>query len=257
MPFLDEILASTRTRVEESKAKYTDEVLESRLAGREPARPFGEALAGSDFSIVAELKRATPSAGDIAPDLNPGEIAAAYARGGAAAISVLTEPEFFKGSLDDLEAALSAGPPVLRKDFVIDRRQLLESRAAGADAVLLIVRILGDDLAGFVTASRAVGLHALVEVFDKDDLRIALDAGARVIGINSRDLDTFEVDPERTARIMPLVPDDVVAIALSGVSTRAEIKELERTGARGALVGEALVTAPDPAAKIKELRGES
>jgi indole-3-glycerol phosphate synthase len=257
MPFLDTIVASTRSRIEESKAKFSAEVLEARLASATPARDFTGALSGPDFSIIAEIKRATPSAGQLAEHLNPGETARAYARGGAAAISVLTEPEFFKGSLDDLEAVLGAGLPVLRKDFVVDPWQLLESRAMGADAALLIVRIVRDDLAELFKASRALGLHVLVEIYDEDDLNAALDVGAEVVGVNNRDLDTFDVDPQRTSKLMPLIPDEVVVIALSGVSTRAEIEELASGGVRGALVGEALVRSEDPEAKLRELRGES
>ena len=257
MPFLDEILASTHKRIADSKAKVTAEVLEQRLASAPPARDFSSALSGKDFSIIGEIKRATPSAGVLAEQLNAGQTAAAYARGGAAAISVLTEPEFFRGSLDDIDAALPAGPPVLRKDFVVDEWQLLETRAAGADAVLLIVRIVGEELGNLFRSARAVGLQALVEVYDEEDLDRAISAGAEVIGINSRDLDTFEVDPDRTARLAPQVPGGVVVIGLSGVTTRAEIKELDSSGAHGALVGEALVTAADPEAKLRELRGES
>jgi indole-3-glycerol phosphate synthase len=257
VPFIDTIVGSTRSRIEESKAKFSAEVLEARLASATPARDFTGAVSGPDFSIIAEIKRATPSAGDLAEHLNPAETARAYARGGAAAISVLTEPEFFKGSLDDLEAVLGAGPPILRKDFVVDPWQLLESRAMGADAILLIVRIVRDDLTELFKASQALGLHALVEIYDEDDLEAAVDAGAEVVGINNRDLDTFEVDPQRTSKLMPLIPDDVIGIALSGVSTRTEIEEIASTGARGALVGEALVTAGDPESLLRELRGKS
>jgi indole-3-glycerol phosphate synthase len=257
MPFLDKILASTRDRVAQGKAKYTAEVLDQRLAAAPPPRDFAAALSGESFSILGEIKRATPSAGVLVEQLNPAQTSTEYASGGAAAISVLTEPDFFRGSLDDIESARGAGLPVLRKDFVIDPWQLLETKAAGADAILLIVRIAGDDLGRLFEAAGAVGLQTLVEVYDERDLAAAVDVGAPVVGINSRDLDTFEVDPDRTARLAPQVPKGVTVIGLSGVSTRAEIKELESVGAHGALVGEALVTAADPAAKLRELRGES
>jgi indole-3-glycerol phosphate synthase len=257
MAFLDKILASTRKRIADDKAKVTAEVLESRVASAPPARDFPGALGGDDLSIIGEIKRATPSAGVLAEKLNPAEMAAAYARGGAAAISVLTEPEFFRGSMDDLEVVADTGPPVLRKDFVLDPWQLLQSRAGRADAVLLIVRIVPGELVSLFNAARTVGLHTLVEIYDEDDLGIALEAGAAVIGINSRDLETFEVDPHRTERLMPLIPSDVTVIALSGVKTRSDVKELEATGVHGVLVGEALVTSGDSASKLRELRGET
>jgi len=184
-------------------------------------------------------------------------MAAAYADGGAAALSVLTEPERFLGSLDDLEAALGAGLPVLRKDFILDDWQLLESRAAGADAVLLIVRALGGDLGGFLDATAALGMAALVEVHDAGELALAAEAGATLVGVNHRDLATFEVDPDRTAKLAALTPEGTTLVALSGVSTRAEVEELEGAGADAVLVGEALVTAQDPAAKVRELLGQA
>jgi indole-3-glycerol phosphate synthase len=257
MGFLDKIVASTRKRIAEDGAKVTAEVLEARVSAAPPARDFPGALGGDELSIIGEIKRATPSVGVLSEQLNPAAMASAYARGGAAAISVLTEPEFFRGSMDDLEQVADTGPPVLRKDFVLDPWQLLQSRAGRADAVLLIVRIVPREVARLLDAARAVGLHTLVEVYDEEDLTVALDAGATVIGINNRDLDTFEVDPHRTERLMPLIPSDVTVIALSGVKSRAEVKELEAIGVHGVLIGEALVTSGDPAVKLRELRGES
>src|SRR5918997_7136073 len=145
-----------------------------------------------------------------------------------------------------MHAALEAGVPVLRKDFVVDPWQVMESRAAGADAILLIVRVVGEGLAELLSASRALGMDALVEVHHEDELEDALGAGATLIGVNHRDLTTFEVDPERTAKLAPLVPHECTVVALSGVSTRAEVEELEAAGASAVLVGESLVTSADP-----------
>lgn len=255
MSYLTDILASTRARVDGVRTKLNEAALEQRIASVEPPRGFARALTDEGIAIIAEIKRATPRAGALDLDLDAARLAAAYAGGGAACISVLTEPDHFKGSIEDLQAARTAGLPVLRKDFVIDEMQILESRAAGADAVLLIVRILDERLQELVAAIQTLGMDALVEVHDEAELERALEAGARVIGVNHRDLETFEVDPDRTAKLAPLLPEDALLVALSGVSTRAEIEALERAGAAAVLVGESLVTSPDPAAKLRALRG--
>lgn len=255
MPYLDDIVAATRARIAESRARLTEDALESRVASMEPPRGFGAALQAGEVSIIAEIKRATPRAGALDLDLDAARLAGEYAAGGAAALSVLTEPDFFKGSIEDLHAARSAGLPVLRKDFVLDDFQVLESRAEGADALLIIVRILGRELDRLVAATRALGMDALVEVHDEAELERALDAGADLIGVNHRDLQTFEVDAERTAKLAPLLPSNVTLVALSGVSTRAQVEELAAAGADAVLVGESLVTALDPAGKLRELRG--
>lgn len=255
MTYLRELVESTRARIADARSKLTDDALEQRIASVEPPRGFATALGGAGVSVIAEIKRATPRLGPLALDLDAARLAAAYAAGGAAAISVLTEPDHFKGSMEDLQAARGAGLPVLRKDFVLDELQVLESRAAGADAVLLIVRILGDELAGLVAAIDALGMDALVEVHDEGDLDRALAAGARLVGVNHRDLETFDVDPERTAKLAPLLPTGVTLVALSGVSTRAEVEALGQAGASAVLVGESLITSADPAAKVRELAG--
>lgn len=241
--------------MEAAKTLITEEVLEQRVAGAAPPLGFAAALRGDSVTLIAEIKRATPSKGPLDLDLEARRTALAYAAGGAAAISVLTEPDGFKGSLDDLTAARAARLPLLRKDFIIDPFQVFEARAYGADAVLLIMRILDRDAEELLRACTSLGMDALVEVFDRSDLDRALAAGARLIGINHRDLETFEVDPERTAKLAPAVPQDVTVVTLSGVSTRREIEELEAAGAHSVLVGESLVTATDPAAKVKELLG--
>lgn len=255
MSFLSELVSSTRARVEEARAKVTDDVLEQRIASVAAPLDFAAALTGPEVAFIAEIKRATPSQGPLDLHLDAARLARAYADGGAAAISVLTEPERFKGSLEDLQAARVAALPLLRKDFVVDPFQLLEARAAGADSVLLIVRILGAELKGFVDGSRSLGMEPLVEVFDETDLGTAIDAEARLIGINHRDLETFEVDRQRTAKLAPLIPEHGVVIAASGVATRAEVEELESAGAQAILIGQSLVTAPDAAAKLRELAG--
>jgi indole-3-glycerol phosphate synthase len=257
MPHLDDLLASTRKRVAEAKSRITQEVLEQRVAGTEPPRPLEAALRTDAASVMAEIKRASPFKGPLNLTLNASELAHAYARGGAAAISVLTEPEYFEGGFEDLRAARTTGLPVLRKDFVIEDFQVFESRAEGADAVLLIVRAAGDDLRRLFTAARALGMESLVEVHDEAELELALDAGASLIGINHRDLATSFVDPKRTAKLAPLVPEECTIVALSGVATRDEVTELAAAGAHAVLVGESLVTAPDPEAKLRELTGSS
>jgi indole-3-glycerol phosphate synthase len=207
--------------------------------------------------VIAEIKRASPSAGTFDANLSATETAEAYARGGAAAISVLTEPEFFKGTIDDLNAARGAGLPVLRKDFILDPWQVLESRAAGADALLLIVRALEqNELEALLLSCKTLRMDALVEVYDEAEMSRALDAGATIVGVNNRDLESFEVDRGRTARLAPQVPDDVILVGLSGVGSRSDVEELGAAGAQAVLVGEALVRSDDPAAELRALRGE-
>jgi indole-3-glycerol phosphate synthase len=255
MSYLQELLELTRARSAEARTKVTDDALEQRIASMDAPKDFAAALHGHGIALIAEIKRSSPAKGPLDLDLDARRLALSYAEGGAAAISVLTEPERFEGSLEDLEAARSASLPVLRKDFILEEFQIMESRAWGADSFLLIVRALGDEVAALVASGRALGMEALVEVHDEAELDSALAAGARLIGINHRNLDTFEVDPHRTAKLAPLVPEDKLVVALSGVSSRAEVQELADAGAHAVLVGETLVTAGDPAAKIRELLG--
>ena len=255
MSYLAELLASTRARIDEARTKISDDALEQRVAAVAPPRGFRRALEGDDVAVIAEIKRASPSKGPLNENLDAAALTRAYADGGAAAISVLTEPDRFKGSIEDMQAATGAGLPVLRKDFILDPFQVHEARAFGADAVLLIVRTLGPELRDLYAITQALGMDALVEVFDEADLERALEVGATVIGINHRDLETFQVDPERTAKLAPRIPAGVVIVGLSGVSTRTEVEALASDGAHVVLVGEALVTAADPAAKLRELRG--
>ena len=253
MSYLDDLLASTRRRVEVLKDSGADRVID-RVANASPPRGFATALKSHSPALIAEIKRATPR-GALKLELDVTEMAATYARGGAAAISVLTEPDYFQGSPADLAAATGAGLPVLCKDFIIDESQILDARATGADAVLLIVRILGDELEVLLRAVASTRMDALVEVHDANDLERAIDAGASLIGVNHRDLATFELDPDRTAKLAPLMPGGATVVALSGVIDRADVERLVDAGANAVLVGEALVTALDPATKIAELLG--
>ena len=247
MTFLEEIL--------ESRRRAVDKLDRSSLAPGPPVRDFHAALAVPGMSLIAEIKRASPSRGDLDADLDPPALASAYERGGARALSVLVEPEFFKGSAGDLTSARAATSlPVLCKDFVIDGVQVDAARSAGADAVLVIVRILGSELKDLIARIDDLGMTALVEVFDERDLDRALEADASVIGVNHRDLETFEEDPTATKRLRPLVAGGVV-VAESAISTRADVADLEAIGVDAVLVGEALVRSPDPAAKIRELLG--
>ena len=255
MAYLDDLLAATKARVAELSAVVSEEALEQRISAAEPARGFAAALERDEIALIAEVKRASPSKGVLKDDLNPRELAAAYRRGGAAAISVITEPDRFRGSMEDLGAASEAGLPVLRKDFIIDAFQVFESRAWGADAILLIVRAVGDELSTLYRSAKSLGMDVLVEVFDEADVERALGLEPSLIGINHRDLGSFEVDPDRTAKLAPLIPPGCAVVALSGVEERGDVEALHAAGAAAVLVGESLVRAPDPAAKIAELLG--
>jgi indole-3-glycerol phosphate synthase len=254
---LDEIVAHKREETRERQAHRPLSRLQELAAARPPARPFGAALRGADVAVIAEVKRRSPSKGPLAPGLVPADTARLYEGAGAAAISVLTDARYFGASLDDLEAVRGAvDTPVLRKDFILGEYQVLESRAFGADALLLIAAALGrDDLSDLVEYARILGMEALVEVHDEAELDAALDAGAPLIGINNRDLRTFETDLGTTRRLAPLVPDRHLVVSESGIRERRQVEELRRLGVRAVLVGEALVTAPSPAAKLRELAG--
>ena len=254
MSFLERIVAARRRVVEE--LEDSAESWDRAARAQTPPRDFRAALAAGGMSLIAEIKRRSPSKGDLAPWLDPGEIASSYERGGARAVSVLTEPEFFGGSPDDVDAARRAtSVPVLWKDFVLDPVQIDQARAVGADAVLLIVRMTPSELPLLVAEARSWGMCPLVEIFDEDDLEVALDAGADVVGVNHRDLETFEEDPTATLRLRKLVPDDVVLVAESAIRTRDDVRALEDIGVQAMLVGEAIVTSGDPEAKIRELLG--
>ena len=256
---LDRIVADKREELAAAQRLVPFAELESRLPHATAPRRFAGALRGDTVRLIAEVKKASPSRGLLRAEFDPLALARSYAEGGAVAVSVLTEEKYFRGSLDHLSsirAALPDGPPLLRKDFLFDPYQLYEARVHGADAVLLIAAILDSALlAELIGLTGALEMDALVEVHDEAELGRALIAGASLIGINNRDLRTFEVDLAITERLRPLVPPEVTVVAESGISTRADVQRLEALGVDAVLIGEALVAAPDPAAKIRELMG--
>ena len=223
-----------------------------------PPLDFTSALQGNSVRLIAEVKRASPSMGVIRPNFNPLEIAGIYGTNGAAAISILTEPKYFQGSLDylrDIKKSLAAEPmPLLRKDFITDPYQVFEARAYGADGILLIVAILTTEkLSELLQLSHQLGMMSLIEVHTERELDIAIRSNAKIIGINNRDLNTFKVDLQTTARLRPLIPPDRIVVSESGIRSRQDMNNLKEWGINAALIGEALMTAPDIAAKMKEL----
>ena len=257
---LDEIVAYKRTEVERRKLELPILELRARLADAPPLRGLKKRLStlNSQLSIprvIAEIKKGSPSRGIIRFDFDPARIAGSYEHNGAAALSVLTDRRFFYGCLADMRLAREAcGLPVLRKDFTIDEYQIVEARAAGADAVLLIVAILGaGNLKRLLSASVEIGLDALVEVHDEREMEIALASGSKLIGINNRDLRTFKVDIGATARLAAMVPDGVTLVSESGIKSAAELRSMSEMGVHAALVGETLMSAPDPGARLREL----
>lgn len=255
--YLDQILARKRVEVAERRARLPEAELRARALAAPAPRPFEAGLSprGGPARIIAEVKRASPSAGAISAGLDAVDQARRYAAAGAAAISVLTDGPGFGGSLDDLVAVRAAvDVPLLRKDFVVDAYQLLEARAAGADAALLIVAALSPaELRELHARCDALGLAALVEVHETPEVEVALAAGARIVGVNNRDLRTFQVDLAQSERILPGLPPGVKGVAESGVRTPADARRLRAAGAANLLVGEALVRAADPGALLREL----
>ncbi len=255
---LDRIVAATRRELEERKAVLPQ--AELAAAGRARAergdfRPFAEALARPGLSVIAEHKRRSPSAGAIREDLELEDVVLAYERGGAAAVSVLTEGPSFGGRLADLERARRAtGLPILRKDFIVDEYQLDEALAAGADAVLLIVAALTpDELSALSAGAAARGLAAIVEVHNAPELEIAARLGAEIVGINNRDLTTLEVDPRTTYELLPQVPGSATVVAESGFRNRRDLDQLTSAGLDAVLIGEALMRSPDPELACRRL----
>jgi indole-3-glycerol phosphate synthase len=257
---LERILQSTREELERRKRERPQSELEARLGGdaeRHPARSLRDALTRPGIAVIAEFKRRSPSAGELRAEANLREIVEAYERGGASALSVLTDGPHFGGSLEDLRAARGFSDlPILRKDFIVDEYQLLESRDAGADAVLLIVAALGvDELAALHGAARALELEALVEVHDHEELEQALESGAQLIGINNRDLRDFSVDLTRTTSLMSSVPPGVSVVSESGIATTGQLQELQEQGVDAVLVGESLMRSADPLGSLSALIG--
>jgi indole-3-glycerol phosphate synthase len=258
MNVLDRIVASTREDVRRRREDVPLARLESELAGRGDDRPFSEALTLPGVSVIAEHKRRSPSAGTIREGATVAEVVLAYQRGGAAAISILTEGRHFGGSLDDLrEARATCELPILRKDFIVDPYQLYESATAGADAILLIVAALEPRvLAALYGEARALDLDVLVEVHDEDELNCALEQlDADVIGINNRNLTDFSVDVERTFELLADIPAGKTVVSESGFHSREQLDALERVGVDGVLVGESLMRAEDPGAALRALTG--
>jgi len=254
---LDRIVETKRREIAAARAAVPDAEMERRAAAAPPGRDFRGAIRKFGLiTLIAEVKKASPSAGVIRADFDPVAIARTYEAHGAAAISVLTDVEYFQGSLAYLTAVKAAvNLPVLRKDFVLDRYQLLEARAAGADAVLLIAECLpGNELHALQKDATALGLHTLVELHDADQLPRVLDCGAPVIGINNRDLRTFVTRLEHTLELLPKIPADRTVVSESGIKVRADLERLGTAGARAVLVGESLMRAPDIGAALDALR---
>ena len=257
---LEQILARQRPEVERRKRDVPIAALEARAQERGVPLNLEGSLVGDRVQLIAEVKRASPSRGLIRGGVDPTGLARVYADNGAAAISVLTEAEHFRGSLADLEAVVEAVAddrlPVLRKDFHYDPYQLYEARAYGADAVLLIVAMLElPRLKELLAVAEGLWLQSLVEVHSRSELEVALEAGAHIIGINNRDLRTLEVDTSLAGQLRPHVPHGRVVVAESGIRTADDVRALKRAAIDAVLVGEALMTAPNTAAKVRELSG--
>jgi indole-3-glycerol phosphate synthase len=255
---LDKIVATKRTEIERAKARVPETSLRTMLADAPPVRDFFTPLAASGpIKLIAEVKKASPSAGIIRADFDPVEIARTYAAHGATCISVLTDEPYFQGSLSNLSQIRAAVDlPVLRKDFILDEYQLFEARVAGADAVLLIAECLDEcNLRTLFNSTCELGMTPLVELYEPENLQRVFDAGATLIGVNNRNLHTFEVDLEHTIRMRKLVPDQCVLVGESGIKTRADVLRLESAGVEAILVGESLTREPDIGAAVECLLG--
>ncbi len=257
MNILEEIVERTCQDVARRRASVPLDRLQAALGGREEPRPFAEALTHPGIAVIAEHKRSSPSAGVIRAGASVEEVVAAYERGGAVALSILTEEHWFQGSLDDLRSARATTRlPILRKDFIVDPYQVYEAAVAGADAVLLIVAALHPaDLSVLLREARDLDLDALVEIHDEEELEVALSADAELLGINNRDLADFSVDLQRTFELLADVPAGKMVVSESGITARDQLEELERVGVDAVLVGETLMRAKDMQAACAELVG--
>ncbi len=260
--YLDRILDNTAREVEERKSMVPLAGLEREVAGQPAPLSMTNALRSTGMTVIAEVKRASPSKGEIAPGIEAAEVAHDYIAGGASAISVLTDERFFRGSLDDLRAVASVAhdpahsTPILRKDFVIDPYQIVEARAAGADCILLIVAALDKErLRSLHQQASDLGMDALVEVHDEQELDRALGVGATLVGVNSRDLRSFTVDLATIERLAALMPSGVTLVGESGIRTRDDVERLGLAGVHAVLVGETLMRAADRAAALREMLG--
>jgi indole-3-glycerol phosphate synthase len=253
--FLEDIVEVTQADVAQRKRRVPMERLRERLGPTRRGRPFSEGLVDEGISLIAEMKRSSPSGGPIRPGAEVSEIVRAYEAAGAAACSILTEPHRFGGSLDDLvEAREACGLPLLRKDFLVDEYQVVEARVAGADAVLLIVAALERGrLEALMAIAGELGMDCLVEVHDEEDVEAAVEAGADLIGVNNRDLRSLEVDLRTTFRLLPDVPAGTVVVSESGIRSRDDVEALEEAGVDAILVGEALMRASDPGQAVRAL----
>ena len=254
MSFLEQIVAAKQAEIAAAQALKPQAELERLAAKREDFRGFAESLARPGVRVIAEIKRASPSLGDIRPDLHPGDLALAYQNGGAAAISVLTEPAFFKGSAKDLKRAREfVELPVLRKDFILAPYQVYETAAMGADAMLIVVRILDDEtLQSLLALALGVGLETLVEIHDEADAQRIAGLAPPLVGINNRDLAHFHTDTDRAARLAALLPRGTAVVAASGIRDANDIQQALAGGIRRFLVGETLVRHADPAALLRQ-----
>ncbi|MFH1576459.1 MAG: indole-3-glycerol phosphate synthase TrpC [Candidatus Margulisiibacteriota bacterium] len=254
---LDDIISNKRQEVTSLKVSFSGKDPRQLVKGLPKPRDFLKAFKKGKFSLIAEIKKASPSAGIIRREFDPIYLAKTYEESGAAAISVLTDEKFFQGKLEYLKAAKeSTTIPVLRKDFIIDEAQVYEARIAGADAILLIARVLSDDeLVKFLKLTQELGLQALVEVYSAEEIERALKTEAKIIGINNRDLDTLKVDLRNTVKLMKKFPElkKRIVISESGVGSRADIEILKKAGMDGALVGETILKSDNIPAKIQEL----
>jgi len=251
---LNEIVENKKKEVEQLKRQRPLSYLQKLIARQRPPLGFARALDGDRTKIIAEIKKASPSKGDLNPNLDPVKTARIYEQGGAAAISVLTESRYFKGSVDYLaQIRQVVNIPLLRKDFIFDPYQLYEARAYGADAVLLIVAILEQGLLfGLIKLARNLNLGCLVEAHDEIELMRAANAKAKIIGINNRDLKTFNVDINTTQRLLPLTPQGTITVSESGIKSGDDVKMLDEWNVNAALIGESLVTANDVQSKLEE-----
>ena len=255
--FLEKIVADNLEELEARKRSLPLAELQKVALEQSLPLDFASALRGNRIQLIAEIKKASPSKGIIRPDFNPVEIAQTYASNGASAISVLTEARYFQGSLNhlkDIRKALGNKLPLLRKDFLYDPYQVYESRAYGADSLLLIVAILtSEKLKALLGLSHELSMSCLVEVHNEAELEIALNSEAKVIGINNRDLNTFNVDLTTTKRLRPLIPQDRIVVSESGIKDHSDIERMREWGVDAVLVGESLMSAPDIVAKMEEL----
>jgi indole-3-glycerol phosphate synthase len=256
---LDQIVDSTRQTVAQLKSHTPLSRIKRLIRYQDPPRDFAGALNGQNISLIAEVKRASPSKGWLCPNLAASSLARIYSENGACAVSVLTEPDFFWGSFADLDAVhTEIKEPVLCKDFIVDRYQIYKARAHGADAVLLIAAILTQkELQNLLETTHSLGMSALVEVHNRPELEKALKCSPRIIGLNNRNLADFNVDLGTTLKLRPMVPKDILVVSESGIHTRDDVLTLREASVDAILVGEALVTSPNPAAKIAELLGRS